>query len=125
MKKILFALALTVLGASSFAIDNNKRTDAIDSIGIVNVRTADTIVKWNNGTRPIRCIFADVGGIIRLRLKTYKGDTITTVMALNDATMYPVSQVLRVSTLYNGTDSTTCQVYDTAGVLRRGIKLGF
>jgi len=123
MKPLL--LILFCLTALVFGVDNNKRTDAIDSIGIVNVRTADTIVAFSSSKRPIRCIFADVGGIVKIKFKTYSGDTITSVRALNDATIYPYSQIIKVFPLYNGTDSTTCQVYDSTGVLRRGIGLGF
>lgn len=127
MKK-LFALLIIAVVSISFGVDNNKRTDAIDSMCIVNVRTDDTLVgaKFNK----IRGVFADVGGIVMMDMvktdvKNKRSDTSTVVRALNDATIYPWTNIIKVYPLYNGTDSTTCQVYDTLGVLRRGIGLGF
>lgn len=121
MKTLLPILCLIGL---CFAVNNDKRTDAIDSIGIVSVVTADTAIGIRDYSR-IRCIFADVGGIVKLQIRTRRNDTITVVRVLNDATFYPITNVIKVFPLYNGSDSTTCQVYDTSGVLIRGIGLGF
>lgn len=121
MKKVL--LGIIALTALSFGVDNNKRTDASTWLKLVNVRTSDTIVTGWDSTRAIE---ADVGGIIKFLQKTTVGSktcTVTVVKTLNDAQPYPVTGIIKFLPLYNGTDSTTCQVYDSNGILRRGIRI--
>ena len=117
---IIILFCLTTI---SFADKNNKRTDAADTSRIVNVASSDTTIPIRMHNR-IRAINADVGGIVKLWIRADE-DTITEVRVLNDAQWYPKSNVIKVFPLYNGTDSTTCQVYNSSGVLVRGIRLEF
>lgn len=123
MKTLLAILTLTSL---VFGVDNDKKTDPSPWLKLINVRTSDTIVPGWDSTRAIE---ADVGGIVKFWQKVSIGSKVCTVIvvkALNDAQPYPIRGIIRILPLYNGTDSTTCQCYDTSGstvVLKRAIRL--
>lgn len=116
-------LAILALAALSFAGgENNYPTDKIEKIVLVNVATDSIVTDWKG----VRAIKADVGGIIKFRIKSrITGDSCTVVETLPDAVWVPVGSVKMVWALYKGTDSTTCQSYNLSGVLVRGIKLGY
>jgi hypothetical protein len=86
---------------------------------VVDVTSADVVPAITN----CRCIYADVGGIVKISYVAPQGDTMTEVIALNDATFYPVRNVTKVFRYYTGTTATTCKAYSAAGAQVNGIKL--
>ena len=121
MSKLIF-LSILCLTALSLAGENDYKTDKIEKIVLVNVATDSIVTDWKG----VRAIKADIGGNIKIRIKSrLTGDSTTTVETLPDAVWLPVGSVKKIWALYNGTDSTTCQSYNSSGVLVRGIKLGY
>lgn len=119
MKTILIVLALIGYALSG---ENDYKTDKIEKVVLVNVATDSIVTDWKG----VRAVKADLGGIIMFRIKSrISGDSTTVVEVLPDAQWVPVGSVKKIWALYNGTDSTTCQSYNSSGVLVRGIKLGY
>lgn len=118
MSKIVVLLILCL--SITVTAQNRFRTDFISDVEVINVASKSDVTMGNP-----RAVQADVGGIIKVLIeKDNKKSRDTVVMSLPDQVWTPVGNIIKVFSLYNGSDSTTCQVYDSTGTLVRGIKVG-